>query len=112
MLPLPFVIIGVVVFLIIGIVIGSTLLGTQTYTAGSYNRSKINANELPRVADGKNNTTKAGAFTFKIPKDYYYDRINGGIAIYDNKDTFRIYIRSEVGIYDDLATAKTSVIKT
>ena len=110
--PLPFVIIVAIVGLVLGVVVGSTLFGTQTYTKGSYNRSNINADELPRVADGKNNVTKAGAFTFTIPKDYFYDNLEGGVAIYDSKDTFRIYIRADEGSYNDLATAKTSVINT
>lgn len=111
-LPFPFVIIAIVIFFIIGIVLGTLMFGTPTYKAGSYRNSMVNTDELPRVADGKNNVTRAGAFTYKIPETYYYDRVKSGVAIYDKDDTFRIYIRSDVGIYDDLATAKTSVIKT
>lgn len=111
-LPFPFVIIAVVIFFIVGMVLGTLMFGTQTYTAGSYRNSVVNTDELPRVADGKNNVTRAGAFTYTIPETYYYDRVKSGVAIYDKDDTFRIYIRSDVGIYDDLATAKTSVIKT
>ena len=111
-LPLPIALIAGVMLLIMGLVIGSTLLGTKSYTPGSFRPSSVDTSKLPRVADGKNNVTKAGQHTYKIPADYYYDNVKGGVSIYDKNDTFRIYVTSIVGIYNDLATAKTSVLKT
>ena len=49
---------------------------------------------------------------FTIPEKYYYDKTEGGLLVYDTNDTFRIYIRGEEGIYDDIANAKSSVKAT
>lgn len=103
-------IIGFVVCFIVGLIAGNLFFSKSVYVPGTYNNK--NSDEIVRVADGKNNVTKAGAFTFTIPEVYYYDRRDGGVAIFDEKDTFRIFMRAVPGSYTDLATAQKSVSET
>ena len=109
--PMLFFIIVVVCSLVFGVVIGKMFFSKSIYVKGSYNNNGIKT-EIKRVADGKNNVTKAGAYTFKIPESYYYDKTDGGVSIYDEADTFRIFIRADSGSYNDVASARVSVIRT
>lgn len=109
--PMLFFIIVVVSSLVFGIVIGKLFFSKSVYIKGSYMNNGTKT-EIKKVSDGKNNVTKAGAYTFKIPEDYYYDTNNGGVSIYDEADTFRIFIRADSGSYNDIASARVSVIKT
>ena len=103
------IIVGVVV-LIFGILIGSTVFGKKVYTPGG--NTVTPTTKIDKVADGKNNTTVAGNFSFKIPTSYIYDKRENGIIIYDSDDTFRVYIRGTDASYEDFASAKTSLKKT
>lgn len=98
------------VALIIGMLLGKTLFPTLIYS--NSNNPNANPNTAARVVDGKNNVTIAGSYTFKVPEAYYYDKTESGLLVYDKKDTFRIYIRGQEGIYDDIANAKSSVKAT
>ena len=109
--PMLFFIIVVVCALIFGVVIGKMFFSKSVYVKGSYN-SNGTKTEIKRVSDGKNNVTKAGAYTFKIPEGYYYDTNNGGVSIYDADDTFRIFMRADSGLYNDVASARVSIVKT
>jgi hypothetical protein len=109
-LPLLQVIIISVGVLIVGMVLGRSLFPQLVYT-NSYNPT-ANSNAAARVVDGKNNVTIAGKYKFTIPEKYYYDKTESGLLVYDTNDTFRIYIRGEEGIYDDIANAKSSVKAT
>ncbi len=102
-------IIGIVVFFILGLVIGKVFFSTTVY---SNTRKNTNQSNIAHVSDGKNNVTHAGDYTYTIPEDYLYDRFEDGVLIYDDADTWRIYIRADLGLYDDLANAKTSVRQT
>ena len=109
-IPFMLALILIVVAFIAGISMGSTLFSTTIYN-NSYNASANSATSA-RVVDGKNNVTVAGGFKYTIPETYYYDKYDKGVLIYDENNTFRIYIRGQEGIYDDIANAKTSVKET
>ena len=109
--PMSFTILIGVVAMIVGGYIGKTLFPTVIFNNRASSQS-VNQNASARVADGKNNTTQAGSYTYKIPEKYIYDKYNKGVLIYDSSDTFRIYIRGQEGIYNDIANAKTSVKAT
>lgn len=97
-----------VVFLIVGIVVGKTFFSTTIYATNRNNMS----NTANVITDGKNNTTIAGNFSFKVPANYVYDRVDKGLVVYEKNDNWRIYIRGEKGNYDNIATAKTSIKET
>jgi len=109
--PMSFTILVTVIGMIVGGYIGKTLFPTIIFN-NRPSTQRVNQNASARVADGKNNTTQAGSYTYKIPEKYVYDKYNKGILIYDTTDTFRIYIRGQEGIYNDIANAKTSVKAT
>lgn len=109
--PMLFFIIVTVSALVFGVVFGKMFFSKSVYVKGSFNNNGVKT-EIKRVADGKNNVTKAGAYTFKIPEAYYYDTNNGGVSIYDEDDTFRIFIRADSGLYNDVASARVSILKT
>ena len=97
---------GIIAFFLIGILIGSTFFTKNTYVASGIRKTTT---KQALVADGKNNITNAGNYTFKIPSNYYYDKNNGGVLIYDSVASFRIYIKPIKGIYTDIVSAKTSI---
>ncbi len=99
---------GVVVFFVIGIMVGSTVF-KQNVCINNAKKNITNTDDVHFVADGKNNVTKAGNFTFKIPEAYTYDKLNGGVLIYDAKATWRIFIKAGVGSYENMANAKISI---
>lgn len=99
---------GVIIFFIIGVMVGSTLF-KQNVCIGSANKKNTNTEDVHFVADGENNVTKAGKYSFKIPKDYMYDKIESGVSVYDDKGTWRIYIKAVPGSYDNIASAKVSI---
>lgn len=103
-------IVGIIVFFIMGILIGSTMFTKNVCVSSNGIRKKTE--KVQRVADGKNNVTKAGNYTFKIPNKYYYDKSDKGILIYDEEDTWRIYMRADNGFYENMASAKTSIKET
>lgn len=99
---------GVVIFFIIGIMVGSTVFKQNVCVSGG-NKKITNTEDLHFVADGQNNITKAGKYTFKIPTEYKYDKLDSGVIIYDTKGTWRIYIKASPGSYDNMASAKVSI---
>lgn len=106
-MPKPILIVVLIAILGIGVLIGATLFSKNVCaTAPKKNTTNVSKNV---VADGNNNITKAGAYTYQIPKDYKYDKKDNGILIYDADSTWRIYLRAESGLYDDVASAKSSV---
>jgi len=109
--PMSFTILIGVLSMIVGGYIGKTLFPTVIFN-NRPSAQRANQNASARVADGKNNTTQAGNYTYKIPEKYVYDKSSHGVLIYDTSDTFRIYIRGQEGIYNDIANAKTSVKAT
>ena len=109
--PMSFAILIGILSMIVGGYIGKTLFPTVIFNNRA-SATSVNQNASARVADGKNNTTQAGNYTYKIPEKYVYDKYKQGVLIYDKADTFRIYIRGQEGIYNDIANAKTSVKAT
>ncbi len=108
-IPRNLVIILLVVFLAIGVLIGSTMFGKQVYTPTT---TKKQVDKIPHVVDGKNNVTYAGKFIYKIPQEYDYDKSEGGIVIYGKSDEFKISIKAMQGSYNYIANAKESIIKS
>ena len=106
-----FVVIAVVIALLIGGVIGSLVFGKQVYTPGITN-NKTTKVTIKHVADGKNNVTYVGKYTYKIPDAYDYDKSDGGVVIYGGSDEFRILIKSISGNYEQIANAKESIKKS
>ncbi len=103
---------GIVVFFILGVLVGSTVFKQNVcVSTTSKNRNKTTS-KINYVSNGKNNETKAGSYTYKIPQNYNYDKQNGGVIIYSDTGDWRIFIKSEPGLYDDLATARVSVEET
>ena len=94
--PRKLVIILLAIFLIIGILVGSTVFGKKVYTPGGTSTKK-NTDKIQHVADGKNNTTYVNKYKYKIPD------------VYDFTDQFRIFIKGISGNYDNIANAKESV---
>lgn len=102
--------IGLVVVFIIGLVVGQMFFSKSVYVPTTVNTRT--ETDITQVADGKNNITKAGAYTYKIPEAYNYDRRDGGVAVLDKKDDFRLFLRAVPGSYEDLASARVSVMET
>lgn len=102
---------GVVIFFIFGVLVGSTVFKQNVCVSSSSNK-KNTTTKVNYVSNGKNNETKAGSYTYKIPENYTYDKKNGGIVIYSDTADWRIFIKSEPGLYDDIATARVSVEET
>lgn len=102
---------GIVVFFIVGILVGSTVF-KQNVCVGSTSNRKQTTTKVSYVSNGKNNETQAGKYTYKIPDTYNYDKKNGGVIIYSDKGDWRIFIKSEPGLYNDLATARVSIEET
>lgn len=108
--PKNLMIIVAVIFLVIGILLGKAFFSKNyCVSAPAINRVTDKTNF---VADGKNNTTNIGSYTYKIPTDYIFDKSNGGLLVYDKNDTFRIFIRTDKGNYQDLSGAKNSIRET
>ena len=107
-LPRKLVIILLIVTLVIGILVGSTMFGTQVYSPGS-GSSKTKTQVVKHVADGSNNTTFVGKYDYKIPTEYDYDKSNGGILVFSKDDSFRILIKAIDGNYEHVANAKDSI---
>ena len=108
-LPRNLVLILLGVVLVIGILIGSTLFGKQVYTPSTNTQKKVT---IQHVADGKNNTTYAGKFIYKIPNAYDFDKTDNGILIYGPNDEYRLFIKAVEGSYEDIANAKDSIAKS
>ncbi len=106
--PQMLALIGIIIFFVLGIFVGKIFFSKTIYT----NTKAKTQNKVKLVADGKNNTTTAGKFTFQIPESYIYDRRNNGILIYASDATWRIYIRGDEATYDILANAKSSIQAT
>ena len=109
--PRNFVFILLAVFLIIGLLIGSTVFGKKTYTPGTATK-KSNTGTVQHVADGKNNTTYVNKYKYKIPDVYDFDKIDGGVVVYGGNDEFRIFVKAITGKYDNIANAKESIRKS
>lgn len=108
--PKNLMIIVAIIFLIVGILLGKAFF-SKNYCVSTPTNNRV-TEKTNFVADGKNNTTNVGNYTYKIPTDYIYDKSNGGLLVYDKNDTFRIFIRTDVGSYQDLSGAKNSVRET
>lgn len=109
-LSLPIVLIIAILTLIIGVFIGKMLFSKNYCTTTT--RKNTNTTKVKYVSDGKNNITNVGSFTYSIPEDYIYDKREKGLLVYDNKDTFRIYIKTTNGSYEDMSGAKLSIRET
>ena len=109
-MPFTLALILILVAAILGLSLGASMFSQTIYKNSNY--IETNSNASLRVADGNNNITSAGTFKYTIPSAYYYDKLNGGILVYDKDDTFRIYIRDVEGIYDDIANTRKSVEET
>jgi hypothetical protein len=110
-LPRNLVIILLTIVLVIGILIGSTVFSKQVYTPTS-TKSKNTTEKVKHVADGKNNTTYVGNYLYKIPEEYDYDKLNGGLVVYGNNDEFRLFIKAKQGSYEYIANSKESIRKS
>lgn len=102
---------GIIVFFIMGVLVGSTVF-KQNVCVSSNSTKKKTTTKVTYVSNGKNNETKAGNYTYKIPENYTYDKKNSGVIIYSDTGDWRIFIKAESGLYDDIATAKVSVEET
>lgn len=109
--PRNFVFILLAVFLIIGVLIGSTVFGKKVYTPGG-TTTKKNTEKIQHVGDGNNNTTYVNKYKYKIPDVYDYDKTDGGVIIYGGQDEFRVFIKAIDGNYDNVANAKESIKKS
>ena len=107
-LPRNLVLILCGVMLIIGLLLGSLLFGKQVYSPGMSSNNK-KTTTVHHVADGNNNTTYAGKFIYKIPKEYDFDKMDGGVIIYGTDDAFRMTIKAVKGSYEKVANAKESI---
>jgi uncharacterized Zn finger protein (UPF0148 family) len=108
-LSMPLVIIVAILTLVIGIFIGKSLF-SKNYCSTSKSTSTQNKTTL--VSDGKNNITNVGSYTYKIPSNYIYDKDSNGLKVYDESGTFRIYIKTLNGSYEDMSGAKLSIKET
>lgn len=100
------------VFLVVGILLGKAFF-SKNYCATSTPRSnKVVSSKTKFVNDGKNNVTNVGSYTYKIPESYIYDKKDKGLLIYNEEDTFRVFIRTDLGVFTDLTGAKNSVRET
>lgn len=109
-LSMPMVLIIAVLTLIIGIFLGKMLFSKNYCTTTT--RRTTSTKKVNYVSDGKNNITNVGSFTYKIPENYVYDKRDKGLLIYDESDTFRIYIKTTNGSYEDMSGAKLSIRET
>lgn len=111
--PKNLMIIVAIIFLVVGILLGKAFFSKNYCSTNvGQNRSVVSKNKVKYVSDGKNNTTNVGGYTYKIPESYTYDKNDGGLLIYDEADSFRIYIRTDAGLYTDLTGAKNSIRAT
>lgn len=111
--PKNLMIIVAIIFLVVGILLGKAFFSKNYCSTNvGQNRSVVSKNKVKYVSDGKNNTTNVGGYTYKIPEIYTYDKSDGGLFIYDEADSFRIYIRTDAGLYTDLTGAKNSIRAT
>lgn len=108
--PKNLLIVVVIVFLVIGILLGKAMF-SKNYCA-SNTRTPIISSKTKFVNDGKNNVTNIGTYTYKIPEQYIYDKKNGGLLIYNKEDTFRIFIRTGEGSFEDISGGKNSIRET
>ncbi|MCH5167123.1 MAG: hypothetical protein J1F35_04435 [Erysipelotrichales bacterium] len=95
-----------ITFLVVGIMLGKMFFSKNYCTVPS---TSVVSSKKKFVNDGKNNVTNIGSFTYTIPNDYIYDKNDNGVLIYNKDDTFRIYITSEKGSYEDISGAKNSI---
>ncbi|MDE6292129.1 MAG: zinc ribbon domain-containing protein [Bacilli bacterium] len=102
---------GIIVFFIMGVLVGSTVFKQNVCVSSTSTKMKTTT-KVTYVSNGKNNETKAGNYTYKIPQNYTYDKKNSGVIIYSDTGDWRIFIKAEAGLYDDLATARVSVEET
>lgn len=103
------IIIGII-FLVIGILLGKALF-SKNYCVSNTRTSTINS-KTKFINDGKNNVTNVGGYTYKIPEQYIYDKKDGGLLIYNQEDTFRIFLRTSVGSFADISGGKNSIRET
>lgn len=99
-----------VVFLVIGILLGKAFF-SKNYCVSNTRTTTINS-KTKFVNDGKNNVTNIGSYTYKIPEQYKYDKKDGGLLIYNKEDTFRIFIKTSSGSFEDISGGKNSVRET
>ncbi|MCX4365607.1 MAG: zinc ribbon domain-containing protein [Bacilli bacterium] len=102
---------GIIIFFIMGVLVGSTVF-KQNVCVGTSSNKKKTPTKVTYVSNGKNNETKAGSYTYKIPDNYTYDKKNNGVIIYSDTGEWRIFIKAEPGLYNDVATARVSFEET
>lgn len=98
---------GLALLFILGLIIGKTFF-SKNYCQIA-NRPTNVGNNTPIVADGNNNTTKVNNFIYKIPDSFNYDKSNSGLIIYNEESSYRIYLKTFIGSYEDIATSKVSI---
>ena len=102
--------------ILIGLVlcVVSSLLVREIYPKYVYSgkRTVQQETKITFVNDGKNNKTKAGKYIFKIPEQYTYDKVEGGLVVYEKSGKWRMYFRGVKGDFEKMANAKTSIEKT
>lgn len=109
--PKALMIVVAIIFLVIGILLGKMFF-SKNYCSTSTKRSVLSNTKVKYVSDGKNNTTNINGYTYKIPEQYTYDKDSGGLLVYSETDSFRIFIKSAKGVYSNLAGAKNSIRET
>ena len=92
----------------LGLLMGYMIFGNRT-TTKCY-KSPVQVKNL--VSNGKNNETYINGFKYKIPTSYTYDKTNEGIILYDNEQTFKMYLKSMVFDYNTIVNAKLSLQQT
>ena len=90
---------------LVGLFLGYLIFGNRTTAVCRKNNIKI----TQLVANGKNNITLAGGYKYKIPDAYTFDKTNDGVVIYDEDQTFKMFIKNQVFQYNILVNAKTSI---
>ena len=89
----------------LGLFMGYLMFGNRTTTKCK----KQNVKLTQFVANGKNNTTLVNNYKYTIPNNYNYDKSNDGVIIYDQDQTFKIFIKNVVFQYNKLVNAKLSI---
>lgn len=98
------IIFGIFVF-VIGLLVGKMVFSKNYCAVPKMSKTE----NVKYVSDGKNNETNIGGHTYKIPKDYTYDKKDKGVIIYSKDNSWRIYIRVREGSYKDLTGSKNSI---
>ena len=89
----------------IGLFAGYLMFGNRTTTTCRKQNIKL----TQFVSNGKNNVTLVNNYKYTIPNNYNFDKTNEGVVIYDEDQTFKMFIKNTVFQYNKLVNAKTSI---